>query len=735
MPYVVHQRHRAPAVTRPIPVDRSLPSACVIGAGSSGIAAAKALHMAGVPFDCFERGTAIGGNWLFDNPNGTSACYETLEINTSVRRMAFSDFPMPEHYPHYARHDQVHDYFEQYVDHFGFRDRITFGTEVVEVARGEAGRWRVRTLGPDGEREREYDAVLVANGHHWDPRWPDPAYPGEFAGEQLHAHDYRPAEQLAGRRVVVVGAGNSAMDIAVEASHRAASTVLSIRRGQWVLAKTLLGLPTDRVALPGWLPWWATAQRLRLGVALSGGHERFGLPRPTHRPGQSHPVQSDRIRGRLAAGAIDVRPGIERLAGDRVLFTDGTSAACDLLVWATGYRVRFPFLDPQLVAAEDNELPLWKRAVHPDLPGLFFIGLLQPVGAVMPLAEAQSAWIAELLTGACAMPDEREVREQLRAEHERDRRQFYDSPRHTMEVDVDHYLWDLQRERRRGRARAGRARAHAGRVVAVTGGASGIGREVARQLAAAGAAVAIGDRAGDAARAVAAELGGDARAFDLDVADADSWRAFLADAEAALGPVDVLVHSAGVMWVGAFGDEPEAAVRRQLEVNLLGTVHGVRAAATRMRARDAGHVIAIASAASFLPTPGEASYAASKHGVLGYLRAVREELRGTGVELTAVMPTVVETPLAAGTDAGAAPRLQPADVARAVLQAIERPRFEVSVPGWVGPLHRAVSALPRMLREPILRRMVPDQVRAVDEGARAAYEASLADADAEHPAA
>lgn len=436
----------------------------------------------------------------------TSACYETLVINTSTRRMAFSDFPMPADDPHYARHDQVQAYFEQYVEHFAFRDRITFDTEVVEVTRGAQGRWRVRTEGP--EREREYDAVLVANGHHWDARWPSPAYPRTFDGQQLHSHEYRSGERLAGRDVVVVGAGNSAMDIAVEASHRAASATMSVRRGQWVVRKTVLSIPADRIALPGWMPWWATSAPLGFGALVSGGLTRYGLPRPPHAPGHSHPVQSDRIRERLAAGAVQVRPGIERLAGDHVEFTDGSIVRCDLLIWATGYRVSFPFIDPALVAAPDNELPLWKRTVHPDLPGLYFLGLLQPIGAIMPLVEAQSAWIVEQLTGAYAMPDDRQVRAQMLAEHERNKRHFYASPRHTMEVDFDHYLWDLDRERRRGRARAAAANGtHAGRVVAITGGANGIGRAIAEQLVASGARVIIGDRDGDAARSTADALG------------------------------------------------------------------------------------------------------------------------------------------------------------------------------------------------------------------------------------
>ncbi len=456
MPYLVKQSDRSAAVTKPIPTDDSLPRACIIGAGSSGIAAAKALSLAGVPFDCFEAGGAIGGNWVFDNPNGRSACYDTLEINTSCARMAFSDFPMPASYPAYARHDQVHAYFEQYVDHFGFRSDITLHTSVTDVARSDDGAWLVQTNGPDGERTRSYDAVLVANGHHWDPRLPDPAYPGAFDGEQLHAHDYRSGDQLEGRNIVVVGAGNSAMDIAVEGSHRARSVNLSIRRGQWVMKKWLLGRPADQIAFPGWLPWWATSLRLRIGALTSGGLARYGLPEPSHRPGQSHPVQSDRIRQRIAAGRVIVRPGIERLDGDGVVFTDGSRVAADLIVWATGYNVTFPFLDPALVAAEENELPLFKRTLHPDLPGLYFIGLLQPVGAVMPLAEAQSAWVAEILAGRYVAPADAELRSRMERDHRRNKRQFYRSPRHTMEVDFDHFLWDLARERKRGRGRAER---------------------------------------------------------------------------------------------------------------------------------------------------------------------------------------------------------------------------------------------------------------------------------------
>ena len=204
-------------------------------------------------------------------------------------------------------------------------------------------------------------------------------------------------------------------------------------------------------------------------------------------------MQSDKIRERLDAGAVTARPGIERLDGDRVVFVDGTTAPADLIVWATGYRVTFPFLEPELVSAHDNELPLWKRTVHPDLPGLYFIGLVQAIGAVMPIAEAQSAWIAETLAGRYVPPADDVVRRQMEGEHRRDKKQFYASPRHTMEVDFDHYLWDLDRERKAGRERAATRTPSLGSVPAPVSGGGGARRTLARLLLGAARWKAVGE--------------------------------------------------------------------------------------------------------------------------------------------------------------------------------------------------------------------------------------------------
>lgn len=271
-----------------------------------------------------------------------------------------------------------------------------------------------------------------------------------------------------------------------------------------------------------------------------------------------------------------------------------------------------------------------------------------------------------------------------------------------------------------------------GRIVAVTGGAQGIGAEIATQLAAAGARVAIGDRDSAGARATAARLGDNVVGLDLDVSDRASFAAFLAGVEQEWGPIDVLINNAGVMWVGPFDEEPEAAQRRQFDVNVHGAINGVKLAAPAMRERGRGHIITIASAASKLAPPGESTYAATKHAIYGYLTGVNAELRGSGVDLSVIMPVVVDTELAKGTATGSAKLLQPADVAEAVLATIFKPRFDVTVPAYIDPLVRVVNVLPRLPREFLLSRMVPNQVEAVSgKSERAEYEKNVTDTNSE----
>lgn len=415
----------------------------------------------GIDFDCFELGSEVGGNWRYDNDNGLSSAYRSLHINTSREAMQYAAYPMPPTLPDYPSHWQIAKYFDDFVDHFGLRDQITFRTEVTRVvategsAGGAAGRYAVTTRARDGgaEQTRHYDHVLVANGHHWDPRWPEPPFPGSdtFPGTQLHAHHYRTPDVLTGKRVVVLGIGNSATDIAVESSRVARKTFLAMRRGAHILPKFLFGVPTDHLTSSplarGPFPVQKLGMRAILRLAR-GKVTDYGLPQPDHDVLEAHPTISDDLLTRLGHGDIVVKPNIARFDGPVVEFTDGTREEIDVVVYCTGYQVSFPFLAETLVTAEDNHVDLYRRVVSPDHPGLYFIGLVQPLGAVMPLAEEQSHWVAELITGEVVLPAVPQMRAQIAAYDQALRKRYVASKRHTIQVDVHAYTKELRKERR-----------------------------------------------------------------------------------------------------------------------------------------------------------------------------------------------------------------------------------------------------------------------------------------------
>jgi cation diffusion facilitator CzcD-associated flavoprotein CzcO len=416
----------------------------------------KALIEVGVPAVCFERGSKVGGNWVFDNDNRQSRIYRSLRINTSRSRMQYSDFPMPAEYPHYAGHEQVARYFESYAETFRLKASVRFncGVELIEK---DGERYRVVS----GDGEETFDAVIVANGHHWDPAYPSPAPPGRFDGQVLHSHDYvSPSEphELSDKRVVVVGLGNSAVDIASELAKAGARVALSVRRGAWVLPRYALGKPIDE---PGILPK-SLSDRARTTLAelwyrlQVGEPAAYGLPAPDHRLAHAHPTLSDELLPLLREGKIHAHPAIERLAGHAVHFRDGSKVEADAIVYCTGYNVTFPFFDPSFVSAPENELPLYLRCFHLQHQGLMFAGLCQPLGAIMPLVEAQGRLFAAYLSGQYELPEPSEMRCRTEREREQVRRRFVATRRHTMQVDFDRYLDDLRRELRAGHRRSGR---------------------------------------------------------------------------------------------------------------------------------------------------------------------------------------------------------------------------------------------------------------------------------------
>jgi hypothetical protein len=376
--------------------------------------------------------------------------------------MQYASFPMPDDYPHYLSHTMIAKYLDDFVDHFGFRRKIHFRTEVIKVAPAATGGWDVtiRQRATGAERTRRYRAVLVANGHHSDPRYPEPAFPGadEFTGRQLHSHDYHTPEPFAGKRVLVLGSGNSACDIAAECPEAASRTVLAMRHGAHIIPKYLFGRPTDHLTLmrlgaraPLWLRRSALTLLLRIARGAVTG---YGLPKPDHRILSAPPTISDSLLSRLGHGDIAVKPGIERFAGSKACFTDGSAEEFDAVIYCTGYKISFSFLDETLIGTGQSRLALYRRVVHPGRAGLYFIGLVQPIGATMPIAEIQSEWAADLIEGRAVLPAERRMRREIRTYRAATAKRYSGGTAHPIQVDFLDYLLQIQGERSAGARRA-----------------------------------------------------------------------------------------------------------------------------------------------------------------------------------------------------------------------------------------------------------------------------------------
>jgi dimethylaniline monooxygenase (N-oxide forming) len=423
-------------------------AACIIGAGSSGMVAVKALTDAGVEFDCFEKTSVVGGNWAFGSP--WSAAYRTLHINSYRKDMEYADFPMPAGTVDFPHHEQVAAYFNGYVDHFGLRPLISFNTGVELAVPRPQGGWDV-TLST-GET-RAYRFLIVASGHHNEPRMPEPPFPGVFDGEQMHAHNYRDISQLEGRKVVVVGMGNSAMDITVESSYVAKQTYLSSRRAAYIIPKYILGRPS--LPIPPWLPWQVRQFLLQQAVRMAVGPvERYGLAKPQHKILQTHPTVSDTLLSRLSHGAVIPKPNIAELCRGHVRFVDGSTVEADTIVYCTGYRITFPFFDPEVFSAPDNDLRLYYRVFPLERADLALIGYVQPWGAIMPAAEAQSKMVADYLRGDYALPGREAMARWVSHERKAMARRYVASKRHTIQVDMPQYARELRREHAAGRQRA-----------------------------------------------------------------------------------------------------------------------------------------------------------------------------------------------------------------------------------------------------------------------------------------
>lgn len=439
-----------------MPVDRS-DCWCIVGAGPCGLTAQKNFKQAGIPYVAFERDDDVGGAW--NGAARSARVYDSAHLISSKRLTEYVDFPMPEEYPAYPSAKQAHAYLRSYADAFELRDSIQFGTSVLSAVRAEGG-WLVRT-DRDAEGIR-FAGLVVANGHHWDPLLPQ--WPGEFSGETFHSRDYREPSTFAGKRVLVVGAGNSGCDIAVEACHVAERVVHSLRRGYHVLPKFLLGKPIDLCGerLLRWrLPLWL---RRRIAGAASrislGSPARYGVPAPDHALFETHPIVNSQWLYFLGHGRIAVKPQIERFLGDRVRFSDGSEEAFDTVVLATGYRVSFPFLDDEELPRPNGTPDLYLNAFDRMRDDLIVIGMIQPDSGLWGLADLQSRLAVEYLS---AIRDGDEATAAVfRAEKQSARPdlgfgvRYLDTPRHRLEV--EHFAFRRLLERKIATLQANRRR-------------------------------------------------------------------------------------------------------------------------------------------------------------------------------------------------------------------------------------------------------------------------------------
>jgi hypothetical protein len=367
------------------------PRYCLIGAGAAGLAALRELLDLGYDVDCFEKSGRVGGHWHTD--------YDSLYLITSRDVSGFRGYPMPREFPVYPSRSQALSYLESFADNFSLREAITFGTEVIrctpEGSRGEQG-WQVETS--DG-RDRHYDGVLVANGHLWDPNLPELAQ--DFTGQSLHSAQYRNCSQIDGDQVLVVGSGNSGCDLAVDVAQAGRGTFISIRTGHTFQPKAVFGKPRAEITwltrLPASLQERLTRALVDVVVGPMSAYE--GLPPPAVRNlNKQPPVVNNLLLYWIQHGRIRVVPGISRIDERTVYFADGTHQAFDAVLWATGFRVRLPFLDSSLLQWRDG-VPLRRAGmtVPAGLERLYFVGLAAPRGPQFPVYSAQTRLIAKML--------------------------------------------------------------------------------------------------------------------------------------------------------------------------------------------------------------------------------------------------------------------------------------------------------------------------------------------------
>ncbi|KAJ3156111.1 Cyclopentanone 1,2-monooxygenase (CPMO) [Geranomyces michiganensis] len=443
------------------------PRVAVIGAGASGLASLKECLAEHLDVVCFEQDSQVGGLWRYvPNASGGggggggggddvhSSVYMSTIINTSKEMMAYSDFPAPKDWPTFLPHRFVVKYLNMYCDHFDLRQHIKFNRKVVSLTPeigpegGQTGRWEVVT-----QKVETFDYVIVATGHHWKPRLPEFKGVEDFKGGLLHSHSYKVPYPFKDQRVLIVGIGNSGADIATELSHHA-NVILSARSGTWILPRfSLFGIPLDHLSsrLAHALPKGVTNYVFETAMRIQNGDmSKFGL-KPAHSIFEAHPTINGHVLDRIASGKVLVRPNVAKFTETAVEFEDGTVEPVDHVIYCTGYRIEHPFLDNALAVlgqerADSNRVRLYKNVFPVRHRGIAFVGLVQPIGAVMPVSEMQARWVARVFSGTSTLPTASEMRDRVDLEWTEHQKRYVPKERHTIEVEFVTYMDDLATE-------------------------------------------------------------------------------------------------------------------------------------------------------------------------------------------------------------------------------------------------------------------------------------------------
>uniref|UniRef100_A0A914I249 Flavin-containing monooxygenase n=1 Tax=Globodera rostochiensis TaxID=31243 RepID=A0A914I249_GLORO len=426
---------------------------CIIGAGVSGLTAIKACLEEGInDVVCYEKTSQIGGLWNY-RPNNVDCAtvMASTVINTSKEMMAYSDFPPPCEFPNFMHHSYVQKYLQMYAHKFNLLQYIEFNTVVTKMTLNDKI-WHVEL---SNGKSGKFDAAMLCTGHHCEPLIPE--IPGliNFKGQVLHANQYRDYKGFEGKRVFILGIGNSALDIGVELAKIAKNVIISTRRGTWVFNRVIQnGLPYDVVYqsrfyqwMMSILPWTIANDFHEHRMQQRMDHDMYGL-RPAHRFFQQHPAVNDSLANLLASGQITIANDISSIGEHSICVKDGREFGTDVLILCTGYTFGFPFIDPpELIPTKSqNDVDLYKYVFPPSncvAKRLAVIGLVQPIGSVAPIAEMQARWAAAIFSARLELPDEAEMRVNIARTRATMRRQYFESSKHTLQVPFIPYMDEL----------------------------------------------------------------------------------------------------------------------------------------------------------------------------------------------------------------------------------------------------------------------------------------------------